>query len=144
MSDVDVAAEIEILADPTDVAAVMFDPAREPDWIQAVTRVEIIDPALAPGAKVRHHGRFLGRDLDWVTEVEAVHFPHVLTLRVAEGPFVGTVRYDIQRSGAGTRVRVRNTGRAAGLGFLPTAVITGPMRSAMTADLERLKALVEA
>jgi hypothetical protein len=57
---------------------------------------------------------------------------------------VGTVRYDIQRSGAGTRVRIRNTGRPAGLGFLPTALISGPMRSAMAADLERLKALVEA
>ena len=140
---VDVSAEIDIVGDPTDVAAVMFDPAREPEWMKAVTSVEMIDPALAPGAKVRHRGSFLGRELSWVTEVEAVHFPHVLTLRIAEGPFVGTVRYEVQRSGPGSRARIRNVGTPTAFAFLPTAMITGPMRSALNADLQRLKALVE-
>jgi hypothetical protein len=143
MSTVDVAAEIEIAGDPTDVAAVMFDPQRAMEWMKAVTRVEVIDPALVPGAKVRHHGRLLGQELSWVTEVETVHFPHLLTLRIADGPFVGTSRFDIQRSAGGCRVRVRNVGEATGLAFLPSAMIAGPMRAALTADLERLKALVE-
>jgi hypothetical protein len=34
-------------------------------------------------------------------------------------------------------------GEPAALSFLPAAMIAGPMRAAMTADLERLKALVE-
>jgi hypothetical protein len=143
MSQVDVSAEIEIRGDPTDVAAVMFDPAREPEWVEAVSSVEVIDPALAPGARVRHHGRVLGRELSWVTEVEAVHFPHVLGLRIAEGPFVGTVRYDVQRTATGTRARIRNVGTPSGLGFLPAAVLAGPMQAAMEADLARLKQLVE-
>jgi uncharacterized membrane protein len=143
MSDVDVSVEIDIVGDPTDVASVMFDPARAPEWMKAVTAVEIIDPALAPGAKVRHRGSFLGQEISWVTEVEAVHFPHVLMLRIAEGPFVGTVRYEIQRSGSGSRARIRNVGAPSALGFLPAAMIAGPMRSALNADLERLKALVE-
>ena len=143
MADVDVAVDIEIDADPTDVAAVMFDPAREPEWMKAVQHVELIDPALAPGARVRHSGAFLGRQLSWVTEVESVHFPHLLALRIAEGPFVGTVKYEVQRSPGGTRARVRNVGSPSGLGFLPAAVLAAPMRSALTADLERLKSLVE-
>jgi len=143
MSSVDVAADIEIAADPADIAAIMFDPAREKDWIQAVQSVELIDPALAPGAKVRHHGSLLGQQISWMTEVETVHFPHVLTLRVSDGPFEGTVRYEIQRSGGGSRARVRNVGSPTSLGFLPAAMIEGPMRSAMAADLVRLKALVE-
>jgi hypothetical protein len=143
MSTVDISVDIEIAADPADVAAVMFDPQRESAWMKAVTSVELIDAALAPGAKVRHHGRFMGKDLSWITEVETVHFPHLLTLRIADGPFVGTVRYDVQRSGGGSRARVRNVGEPAALSFLPAAMIAGPMRAAMTADLERLKALVE-
>ena len=143
MSTVDVAAEIEIAAAPADVAAVMFDPQRESEWMKAVTGVEVIDPALAPGARVRHRGTFLGQELAWTTEVEAVHFPHVLALRIADGPFVGSVRYDIQRSPGGSRVRVRNVGEPAKFGFLPAALIEGPMRTAMSADLGRLKALVE-
>jgi uncharacterized membrane protein len=144
MADVDVSVEIDIDADPTDVAAVMFDPAREPEWMKAVTGVEIIDPALAPGARVRHQGSFLGRTISWVTQVETVHFPHVLSLSIAEGPFVGTVRYEVQRSAGGTRAKIRNVGAPSGLGFLPAAVVAEPMRTALTADLGRLKSLVEA
>jgi uncharacterized membrane protein len=144
MDTVDVSAEIDITAAPADVAAVMFDAQREPEWMKAVTGVELIDPALERGARVRRTGTVLGQEFGWTTEVEAVHFPHLLTLRIVDGPFVGTVRYDIQRSGAGSRVRIRNVGEAKALGALPTVMITGPMRSAMSADLERLKSIVEA
>ena len=143
MSTLDVSVEVEIAASPADIAAVMFDPAREPEWMKAVTSVEVIDPALVRGARVRHRGTFLGRDLDWTTEVDTVHFPHVLALRISEGPFVGTVRYEIQRSGGGSVARIRNVGEPASLGFLPAAMIASPMRAALAADLDRLKALVE-
>ena len=142
--NIDVSAEIEIAANPADIAAIMFDPAREKDWLQAVREVELIDPALAPGAKVRHRGTILGHDVSWLSEVEAVHFPHVLTLRISDGPFVGTVRYEIQRSSAGSRARVRSVGTPTALEGLPAVLVEGPMRSAMAADLARLKALVEA
>jgi hypothetical protein len=143
MAAIDVQVETEIAAAPADVAAVMFDPAREPEWMAAIQAVDVIDPALQPGARVRHTATFLGREFAWTTQVEAVHFPHVLTLRIDEGPFSGTVAYQIQRSAAGSLVRVRNKGETNGLGFLPRAVVEGPMRSALSADLERLKAIVE-
>jgi uncharacterized protein YndB with AHSA1/START domain len=143
MAKVDVTAEIAINASPADIAAVMFDPEREKEWMAAVQRVEVLDPALAPGARVRHHGRFLGRDLSWLTEVEGVHFPHLLALRIAEGPFLGTVRYEIQRSGGGSVARVKNVGEPKSFALLPAALVEGPMRSALQGDLARLKALVE-
>lgn len=136
---IDVSAEIEIAAAPADIAAVMFDPQREQDWIEAVTGVELVDAALAPGARVRHRGRVMGKDLTWTSEVEAVHFPHVLTRRIAGGPVVGVVRYDIQRSASGSRVRVRSVGETD----VPAIFVEGPLRAAMRADLARLKAIVE-
>lgn len=143
MGTVDVSVEIEIEgAAPADVASVMFDPAREPQWIEAVTGVEVIDKALAPGARVVHRGKLMGRELSWTTEVESVHFPHLLTLRITDGPFLGTVQYHIQRSGGGSQVRVRNVGEPT-IPFVPASLIAGPMRSTMAADLERLKALVQ-
>ncbi len=142
MASLDVFAEIDILAAPADVAAVMFDPEREPEWMSGVTKVEIIDAALAPGARVKRAGTFLGRPIAWMTTVEAVHFPHVLALRLGEGPFDGLVRYDIQRSGAGSRVRIRNIGELAAADT-PSAVVTGPLREALAADLARLKKIVE-
>jgi hypothetical protein len=140
---IDVSAEIEISASPADIAGVMFDPERDPDWVKAVTAVELVDPALERGARVKRVGAFLGQQLAWTTEVEAVHFPHVLALRIVDGPFAGTVRYDIQRSPAGSRVRIRSIGDVTRPVLAPAALISGPLKAAMTADLERLKRIVE-
>jgi hypothetical protein len=123
----------------------MFDPAREPEWISTVTGVTVIDPALAIGARVEHHGSFLGREIAWITEVERFHFPHVLALRISDGPVVGVVRYEIQRvMGGGSRAAIRTAGEPGRFGFLPAALVTGPMRAALETDLSRLKAIVEA
>jgi hypothetical protein len=143
MASIDVFAEIEISASPADIAGVMFDPEREADWVKAVSGVELVDPALEPGARVRHVGAFLGQELAWTTQVEAVHFPHVLALRIIEGPFAGTVRYDIQRSPGGSRVRIRSVGEVTRPVLAPAALISAPMKAALAADLERLKQLVE-
>ena len=139
---IDVSAEIDIDAAPADIAGVMFDPQREREWIPVVSSVELIDAALKPGARVRRTAHVLGQDITWTTEVEQVHFPHVLTLRIVEGPMTGTLRYDIQRSGTGTRVRVRANGDSPKLRFVPSAMIKGPAETAMLQGLERLKALV--
>ena len=96
-ASVDVSAEIDIAAAPADVAAVLFDPAREPEWMPAVKSVEVIDPALQPGARVKRTAAIMGRSLVWTTAVESVHFPHVLTLRVIEGPFTGVIAYNVKK-----------------------------------------------
>ena len=139
---IDVTADIEIAADPTDIAAVMFDPHRDPDWIGAVRTVEVMDPGIKPGARVRRAGTMLGKDISWTTEVVSFHFPHLLHLKIADGPFTGTVVYQVNRSAGGSTARIRSAGELT-LG-LPDALIAGPLRSAMAADLERLKRLVEA
>jgi carbon monoxide dehydrogenase subunit G len=144
MPTIDVSAETEIAAAPADIAAVMFDAAREPEWMSTVKSVEVIDPALQPGARVRHTSSVMGREVTWTSVVDAVHFPHVLALRVSEGPIDGTLAFNIQRSGEGSRVRIQTRGEASGLGFLPVSMIEGPLRSALTGDLARLKAIVEA
>jgi hypothetical protein len=143
MATVDVSAEIEIAAAPADVAAVLFDPVREPEWMKVVKSVSVIDPALQPGARVRRTAMFMGHEIAWVTEVETVHFPHVLNLKVAEGPFVGTINYQIQRSAGGSHVRIRNRGESSALSFLPASIIETPLKASMEADLGRLKAIVE-
>lgn len=144
MSSIDVAAEIEIVADPSDIAAVMFDPHRETEWMSNVIAVNVIDPSVAIGARVEHRGRAMGQEINWTTAIDAIHFPHVLVLRVDDGPFVGTMRYDIQRSGGGSRVRIRTQGEPGTLSFLPAALVAAPLRAVLAEDLARLKALVEA
>jgi len=129
MSTIDIAADIEIAADPADIAAVMFDPSREAEWVSVVTGVEVIDPALVRGARVRHMARVMDKEVSWTTEVETVHFPHVLALRIADGPVVGTTRFDIQRSGTGSRVRIRTVGDPVGC-----SLVDGHRAAAVDAD----------
>jgi len=140
---IDVAVETEIAAAPADIAAVMFDPQREPDRLKAVTGVELVDPALKPGARVTHRATFMGRNVAWTTEVEAVHFPHVLAMKIPVGPYIGVLRYDIQRNGAGSKVRIRTAGEAAQLGALPNGLVTEPLKALLNDYLGRLKGLVE-
>ena len=111
---------------------------------QAFNEVLERQPALAPGARVRYHGDFMGKTVTWLTTVDAVHFPHVLALTITEGPFVGSSRIGIQRAGDGSRVQVHTTGDIRGMSFIPDAMIAGPMKAAMEGDLGRLKALIEA
>src|SRR5262245_13298170 len=143
MISIDLSAETEINAAPADIAAVMFDPQREPEWMSTVKAVDIIDPALQPGARVKRTASFFGQPFSWTTQVESVHFPHILTLRITDGPFSGVISYNIQRSERGSTVRIRNKGETSKLGFLPASVVEGPMQTAMEQDLRRLKALIE-
>ncbi len=140
---IEVQTEIEIAANPATIAGVMFDPMRYAEWMKAVERVDVLDPALAPGARVRHFGTFMGAEISWTTVVESVHFPHVLVLTIGDGPFVGTTRISIQRSGTGSRVQVHNTGALKDRPLVPEVMVAGPMKTAIEADLGRLKALVE-
>ncbi len=139
---IDVTAEIEIAASPADIAAVMFDPHRDPDWMAAVSTVDVMDPGIKPGARVRRAGTLFTKDISWTTEVVAFHFPHVLELRVLDGPFVGSIVYQVGRSAGGSVARIQNVGEMRAPG-LPESMIGGPMRAAMASDLARLKALVE-
>jgi uncharacterized membrane protein len=143
MSALNVVAEIEIAAEPTDVAGVMFDPAREPEWMAAVTSVEVIDPAIRPGARVKHAATVMGFAVGWTTTVESFHFPHMLTLRIAEGSFNGTVQYQVGRGGTGSIARVAIAGDAALPAMIPAAMVTGKAREALDGYLARLKVLVE-
>jgi hypothetical protein len=139
----DIVAEIEIAREPTDVASVMFDPAREPDWIQPVTGVEVLDPGIQPGARVRHSGSVMGRAVSWTTAVAAFQFPHLLVLDVVDAPFAGRVTYEVERAAGGSVARVRASGEAATPVWLPASLIEPPARQALSAALARLKAIVE-
>ncbi|MEZ5317161.1 MAG: SRPBCC family protein [Vicinamibacterales bacterium] len=142
MARLDVSAQIDIPREPTDIASIMFDPAREPEWVGAVRTVEVVDAAIAPGARVRRTGTVLGREVTWTTAVAAFHFPHLLELTVQDGPFVGVVRYEVGRIAGGSLARITCTGDVPAAGALPASLVAAPMRSALEADLARLKALL--
>ena len=121
----DISKEVLIDGAPADIAGVMFDPARETEWMTAVAASVPQSRGITPGAEVKRTSRVDGRDVEWSTTVDAFHFPHVLRLVIPSG---GYIKYEVQRHGTGSVARVRASGDVDVFGF----------------DLDRLKQLVEA
>ena len=118
--------DILINGAPADIAGVMFDPVREYEWMTGVTSSVPQSAGITVGAEVRRTSVVNGADVTWSTTVEAFHFPHVLRLTIGGGP-TGSIRYEVQRAGAGSVARIRATSEQDLFGF----------------DVEKLKALVE-
>jgi hypothetical protein len=135
----DVEAVRRMTASPAQVAAVMFDPRRDPEWIGGARSVELLsDDPLAPGARVRRHGGFLGRRFSWETELMEYRPDQLLRMSFVAGPMKGgEVVYRIEPDGEGARVAIRNSSPGfslPGLGWM--------VRRSVAADLARLEALV--
>jgi uncharacterized membrane protein len=138
-----VAVHRQVAASPDRVAAVMFDAAREPEWMKAVTSAGWVDPELRLGTRAWQKGRFLGKEIGWTTQVTEYEPGRLLTLRIDEGPFRGTVSYAVEPSGDGSRVAVRNEGTPTAFAWMPRWLIQHAMHTAMAGDLKRLQLLVE-
>lgn len=139
-SPIDVRVELPIKARVEDIRAAMFDPRLDPQWMAAVTSVDSDADELTPGVRVRRTGRFLGRTLRWTTEVIEASATD-LHLRIIDGPMCGEVFYQIGPAANGCLVSIRNTGEARGMA--PRWLLRMMMRRSLTADLRRLKLLVE-
>jgi uncharacterized protein YndB with AHSA1/START domain len=135
---VDVTSTRMFAAKPGQVAAIMFDPLRDPEWIGGAKSVDA--PAVKAtqvGAQITRHGGFMGRKFFWTTEVAGYDPDHLLHMSFIAGPMKGgTVTYRIEPAGAGSRVSIRNTG--------PGPQIMGWfVKRSVGKDLDRLARLVE-
>ena len=136
---VDVTASRLIHRKPGDVAAVMFDPSRDPEWIGGAKSVDPVHGSPTKvGARVTRRGGFMGRKFSWQTEVQGFEPDHLLHMSFTDGPMKGgTVTYRIEPDGAYSRVSIRNTG--------PGPQIVGWfVRASVAKDLARLARVVEA
>lgn len=142
----DVTASLVIDAPPATVAAVQFDPARDPEWIGGVDRVELVTaPPLATGSKVRRIGGFLGRPIVWLMDVVAFEPERRVAMHALESPFPMDVEYRLEPLDAGTRTRasIRIRGQGRGMYRLP-GPLTGPLvKRSVQGDLRRLKTIAE-
>lgn len=127
-----------IRATSEQVAAVMFDPRRDPEWIGGAKSVDPADgDPTAIGARTTRHGGFMGRKFSWTTEV-AEHTPNrLLCMNFVAGPMKGgDVTYRIEPDGSGSRVSIRNTGPGP-------QIMSWFVRRSVGKDLDRLARLVE-
>lgn len=143
----DVTARLDIDAPPEAVATVQFDPARDPEWIGGVDRVEFVTPGqLALGSQVRRIGSFTGRPIVWLMRVDRFEPARLVAMHALESPFPMDVDYRLEPLDGGSRTRasINVRGEARGMYGLPGPLLGPLVRRSVQSDLKRLKAIVEA
>jgi hypothetical protein len=142
----DVTASVRINAPPAAVAAVEFDPARDPEWIGGVNRVELLTPApLGLTSQVRRIGGFLGRPVEWIMRIDAFEPDRHVGMHAIRSPFPMDVDYHLEPldGGRSTQASIRIRGEARGMYGLPGPLLGPMVRRSVTGDLRRLKTIVE-
>ncbi len=142
---VDVLTEISIARPRSEVAAMAGDPSRAPDWYVNIQSVEWeTSPPLAVGSRIAFVSHFLGRRLAYTYEVREVVPGDRLVMSTAEGPFPMETTYTWADEPGGTRMTLRNRGEPTGFSALVAPLMAMMMRRANTADLVKLKTVLEA
>jgi len=140
--DVRVVAHVGRL--PEDVAAYMFDPHHDPDWI---TGIEHVDPPAAPvgvGTEIHRLAKFVGRRIDYVLRV-VQHVPdRLLVMESVQAPFPMGVTYGVEPDGSGSRVSLRVTGGYGLLMRLAQPIVSRQIKRSLEADLRHLRGRLEA
>jgi Polyketide cyclase / dehydrase and lipid transport len=142
----DVTASRRIEAPPAEVAAVQFDPLRDPEWIGGVDRVELLTPSpLAVQSQVRRIGGFLGRPIEWIMRVDALEPDRHVSMHALRSPFPMDVDYSLEPldGGEATQASIRIRGQARGMYGLPGPLLGPMVRRSVAGDLRRLKHIVE-
>ena len=94
--------EQTIHAAPEEVAKIMFDPAREAEWMEWSGGVERLTPApFGVGSKVRHKAGVLGWPMSFVTEVTALDPGRKLEMAVDAGSDSGELIFQVSPTAGG-------------------------------------------
>lgn len=140
----DVRVEARVARSPEDVAAYMFDPRHDPEWI---TGIEHVEPPAAPvgvGTETHRVARFMRRRIDYVLRVTE-HIPdRLLVMESVKAPFPMGVTYGIEPDGSGSRVSLHVTGGYGLLMRLAQPLVRRQIRRSLQADLRHLRRRLEA
>jgi carbon monoxide dehydrogenase subunit G len=140
----DETAEITIRRSPQEVAAYMFDPAHDPNWIGGISEAERLDGGpIAAGSRVRRRASFMGRRIDYVMEIVTFEPDRRLVMHAIQAPMPMDVTYEVEPSGSDARARVRVQGHAGNIYRIASPLIGVQVRRSITSDVERLKRILE-
>ena len=139
----DVRVEARIARPPEAVAAFMFDPQHDPEWISGI---EHVDPPAGPvglGTETHRRARFMSRPIDYVLRVVEHRPDRLLAMETVRAPFPMGVTYGVEPDGSGSRVSLRVTGGYGLLMRLAQPIVTRQIKRSLAADLRHLRERLE-
>ena len=145
MSSVDVETEIVIERPRHVVASFAADPDNTTAWYGNITSVEWRSPKpITVGSRIAFVARFLGRTLAYEYEIKELSEDERLVMSTTDGPLAMETTYTWEdEPGGGTRMTLRNRGRAGGFTAIAVPLLERSMRRANRQDLVRLKGILE-
>ncbi|MGH3442260.1 MAG: SRPBCC family protein [Nitriliruptorales bacterium] len=130
-----------------EVFAYLTDPTNEIEWISSAREREIVEGDGGKGTRFRAVDQFLAKRIDFVYEVTEHDAPNRYAYRVVEGPFPGLIDVTLTSEEGGTTLTFDANADAGFKGFfgkLTEPIVTRVFERDTSADLAKLKALVEA
>lgn len=130
-----------------EVFAYLSDPTKELEWVSSAREREIVEGEGDKGTRFRAVDQFLGKRIEFLYEVTKHDSPDRYAFRTVEGPFPGEIDVILSPEGGGTTLTYAAKAEAGfkGLfGKLTDPIVTRIFERDTSADLAKLKALVEA
>lgn len=130
-----------------EVFAYLTDPTNELEWVSSAREREIVEGQGDQGTRFRAIDQFLGKRIEFLYEVTEHDAPDRYAFRTVEGPFPGEIDVTLSPEGGGTTLTYAAKAEAGfkGLfGKLTEPIVTRIVERDTSADLAKLKALVEA
>ncbi len=141
---IDVTVDIEVSTDPQTVFVFLADPENDPHWIGGVQASELISVgSVGLGTQVRRTAGFMGRSIEYVTEITAFEPENLIEMKTVSGPFSMIITYEVESREENTRVILRNQGGPSGLMSLFSPFMARMVRKNTLLDLARLKFILE-
>jgi carbon monoxide dehydrogenase subunit G len=133
---------VEIARSPEEVFAFLTDVSNLPSW-QSGVHSATLDGEPRAGAHIHESRHMLGRELHTTLEIEEYEAPRLFSLRALDSPVPFTVRHELERNGAGTRLAVSGEGDAGLLPGFAAGIMARRAEKQFRKDFERLKRLLE-
>jgi Polyketide cyclase / dehydrase and lipid transport len=142
---VDTTAAITVDRSRDDVAAYLWDPANDREWIGGLRSARLVTPPpVAVGSRVQRVASFLGRRIEYLNEITELT-PDRLAMRSVRAPFPMRIAYQLRDAGAGaTEVAVRIEGDTGRFYALAGPFLARAVHRSVSRDLRTLKRALEA
>lgn len=139
----DVRVDAHVARSPDDVAAYMFDPRHDTEWITGIVRVDPPAGSLRVGTEIHRLAKFMGRQIDYVLRVVEYVPDRVVAMESVRAPFPMGVTYSVEPDASGSRVGLRVTGGYGLIMRLAQPLVSRQIRRSLEADLGRLRGRLE-
>ena len=127
-----------------EVAKFVMDPGNDPTWLSGIKSARALsDLPLRVGTRVERMAKFLGRPIEYVTEVVEYDPPRVLAMNTVKSPFPMKVRYEFEEKEGGTLVRNLVEGEPGGFYGIAGPLLARSVKSSIRKDLNALKSRLE-